>query len=125
VAVAQRFEDLTAWQKARELCAVIYRLSNAGAFARDYGLKDQIRRATVSISSNIAEGFERGSANEFHQYLVVAKASCGEVRSQLYVALDVGYLTADQFSATLARAEEVGRVIGGLRAAVEKRRTIS
>ena len=125
MAVAQRFEELVAWQKARHLTAAIYRLSNVGAFARDFGLKDQIRRAAVSVLSNIAEGFERGSANEFHQFLVIAKASCGEVRAQLYVALDAGHISADQFSAALTQAEEVGRVIGGLRSAVEKRRTVS
>lgn len=85
-----RFEELIAWQKARVLAASVYRVSTHGAFAKDYGLKDQIQRAAVSVMSNIAEGFERGSSAEFHQYLVVAKASCAEVRCQLYVAMDVG-----------------------------------
>ena len=73
--------------------------------------------------SNIAEGFERGGKAEFHQYLVVAKASCAEVRSDLYVALDVGYIGKDQFDRTLAQAEEVGRIIGGLRASLKKVRS--
>lgn len=73
--------------------------------------------------SNVAEGFERGSKAEFHQYLVVAKGSCAEVRSDLYVALDTGYITKDQFENTLTQAEEVGRVIGGLRASLKKVRS--
>ncbi len=84
-----RFEDLIAWQKARQLAAEIYRISAQGDFSKDFGLRDQIRRAAVSAMSNIAEGFDRGSRGEFHQYLVIAKASCAEVRSQLYVAQDV------------------------------------
>ena len=80
----RRFEDFIAWQKARELTKEIYLSTRSGEFARDYGLRDQIRRAAVSIVSNIAEGFERGSDREFSQFLVVAKASCAEVRAQLY-----------------------------------------
>src|SRR5207249_4534066 len=81
----------------------------------DVGLKDQIRRAAVSVMSNIAEGFERGRATEFHQFLSVAKASCAELRSQLYVALDVGYLSQDTFASLMSHANEVGQVVGGLR----------
>ena len=86
------FQDLIAWQKARILTAKIYRITSEGAFARDFGLKDQIRRAAVSVMSNIAEGFERGRPTEFHQFLSIAKGSCAELRSQLYVAVDAGYL---------------------------------
>jgi four helix bundle protein len=82
----QRFEDLIAWQKARELTKQVYSHTENGPFSKDFGLRDQIRRASVSIMSNIAEGFERGGPSEFHQYLVIAKASSAEVRSQLYVA---------------------------------------
>ena len=85
----ERFEDLIAWQKARELTAHIYQITSFGEFARDFGLRDQIRRASVSIMSNIAEGFERFNPNEFHPFLSISKASCGEVRSQLYVATDI------------------------------------
>jgi len=88
----ERFEDLIAWQKARQLTSVIYRITSLSDFARDFGLRDQIRRAAVSVMSNIAEGFDRASRSEFHQFLVIAKASCAEVRSQLYVAQDVGYI---------------------------------
>jgi len=119
VAKAERFEDLIAWQKARALAGSIYRTTESGAFSRDFGLRDQIRRAVVSIMSNIAEGFERGGRHEFHQFLVIAKASCAEVRSQLYLAKDIGYLAADQFTQLHDQAEETARVIGGLRAAVK------
>ncbi|MBM4037083.1 MAG: four helix bundle protein, partial [Planctomycetes bacterium] len=81
----ERFEDMDAWKKARELTRAIYQLTSAGGFSRDFGLRDQIRRAAVSVMSNIAEGFERGGDKEFHQFLAVAKGSCGELRCQLYV----------------------------------------
>jgi len=116
----RRFEDLIAWQKARELTKNVYLLTATERFSRDFGLRDQIQRAAVSIMSNIAEGFERGGKAEFHQFLVIAKGSCAEVRSQLYVALDVGYITNEQFEKTRAQAEEVGRIIGGLRASLKR-----
>jgi len=93
----QRFEEIQAWQSARALTRQIYALSGEGAFARDYGLRDQMRRAAVSIMSNIAEGFESRTQPLFITYLGRAKASAGEVRAQLYVALDVGYLDQAQF----------------------------
>jgi len=117
----EKFEDLVAWQKGRELTKQIYEITKQGAFSKDYGLRDQIRRATVSVMSNLAEGFERGSSSEFHQYIVIAKASCAEVRSQLYVAHDVGYITKNQFDDATKLAEEVSRIIGGLKTAVRKR----
>src|SRR5205823_2688464 len=82
----------------------------------------QIRRAVLSVPSNIAEGFERGGRNEFHQFLSIAKSSCAEVRSDLYVALDVGYLDEPTALTMITRAEEVGRIIGGLRSAVDRQR---
>ena len=88
-----RFEDLVAWQKARELTREIYRVTNTGRFGKDFALRDQIRRASVSVLSNLAEGFDRASRSEFHQFLVIAKGSCAEVRSQLYIAVDAGYLS--------------------------------
>src|SRR5436190_491568 len=93
----ERFEDIEAWKKARRLTKLVYDASNEGQFARDFGLRDQIRRASVSTMSNIAEGFERGGDQEFIHFLSMAKGSCGETRSQLYVALDQGYLTQDKF----------------------------
>ena len=86
------FEDLEVWKEARRLTQRIYQLTKNENFLKDFPLRDQIRRAAVSIMSNIAEGFERGGNQEFVQFLYVAKASCGEVRSQVYVALDQGYV---------------------------------
>jgi four helix bundle protein len=117
-----RFEDLIAWQKARELTKEVYQTSRQGAFAKDFGVAGQIQRASVSIMSNIAEGFERGGRAEFHQFLSVAKASCAEVRSLLYVALDVDYIKKNEFKKLMDKAKEVGRIVGGLRASVDKQR---
>ncbi len=118
----EKFEDLIAWQKARELTKSIYKVTKIGDFLKDFGLRDQIRRASVSIMSNIAEGFERGGRSEFHQFLVIAKGSCAELRSQLYVALDVEYLNVDTFQSLDGLARETSRLIGGLRAAVYKQK---
>ena len=118
----ERFEDLIAWQKARKRTQLIYQVSRRGAFAKDFGLSGQIQRSAVSIMSNISEGFERGGRGEFHQFLSIAKASCAEVRSQLYVAFDVGYLNQDEFDHLLAQAEEVAKIVGGLRVSVQKQR---
>jgi four helix bundle protein len=119
-----KFEDLIAWQKARKLSAIIYKTTASGPFSKDFGLKEQIRRAAVSTMSNIAEGYERASAAEFHRFLLIAKASCAELRSQLYVALDVGYLTEDAFNVLIAQADEVARIIGGLRDSAKRRREV-
>lgn len=86
------FEDLQVWKTARELTSKAYAVTGDGAFSKDFGLRDQIRRAAVSVMSNIAEGYERGGNQEFIQFLSIAKGSCGEVRSQLYVAVDQTYL---------------------------------
>jgi four helix bundle protein len=117
----RRFEDLVAWQRARELAAEIYRVTNDGQFARDFALRGQIRRAAVSVLSNIAEGYERASYAEFHHFLAIAKGSCAELRAQLYVAGDIGCLASTSFDQLLARSEELGRIIGGLRISVQKR----
>ena len=121
-APVNRFEDLIAWQKARALTGSVYAATRDAKFARDFGLVDQIRRAAVSVMSNIAEGFERGSATEFHRFLFMAKGSCAEVRSQLYVALDANYIDRPTFQGLMEQAEETGRVLGGLRASVERRK---
>ena len=118
----RRFEDLVAWQKARAMTSEIYLATQSGRFARDFGLSAQIQRASVSVMANIAEGFERGSRAEFHQFLSVAKASCAEVRSHLYVASDIGYLSPVDSAKLQAQAEEVTRIVAGLRSAVEKQR---
>ena len=117
-----RFEDLIAWQKARELNREIYAVTSAGSISRDFSLVNQVRSAATSVMSNIAEGFERGGPAEFHQFLVIAKGSCGEVRSNLYIALDVGYLSENESKRLREIAENTGKIIGALRAAVQKRR---
>jgi four helix bundle protein len=113
MATIEKFEDIEAWKKARELTAEIYRVTADGNFARDFGLRDQIRRAAVSIMSNIAEGFERGGNREFQQFLAYAKGSSGEVRAQLYVALDAGYIDQMQFAHLSNQAVETSRMING------------
>ena len=109
----EKFEDIIAWQRARELTRAVYGCSKAGQFARDFGLKDQIQRAAVSTMSNIAEGFERGGDKEFIQFLSTSKGSCGEVQSDLYVALDQQYITQVQFDQLYTCAGETGRLLGG------------
>jgi len=113
MATIERFEDIEAWQKARKLTREIYRVTNQGAFAKDFGLRDQIRRASVSIMSNIAEGFGRGGNREFIQFLSMAKGSVSEVQAQLYVAVDAGYLTKDQFQQLYSLSQSTGNLIGG------------
>jgi four helix bundle protein len=108
-----KFEDIEAWQKARALTREIYQTTGVGDFARDFGLRDQIRRASVSAMSNIAEGFERGGNKEFIQFLSNAKGSTGEVRSQLYVALDAGFINENKFKELYDPAEETSRLIAG------------
>jgi len=117
-----RFEELVAWQKARGLTRSVYEVTRQVSLAKDFGLAGQMQRAAVSIMSNVAEGFERGSAADFHRFLSMAKASCAELRSQLYVASDVGYLDRVGFQALLQQSEEVSRILGALRAAVGRRR---
>ncbi len=118
--VVRRFEDLEAWLKARELTREVYRASSGGRFSKDFALRDQVRRAGVSIMSNIAEGFERGGNKEFLQFLSVAKASAGEVRSQLYVAVDQGYIAEDEFTRLCGLAKETSRIVSGLMAYLRK-----
>ncbi len=102
-----RFEEIEAWKTARVLTILIYELSGIGEFKRDFGLRDQIRRAAVSVMSNIAEGFESHTQALFIKYLGQAKASAGEVRSQLYIALDLGYLTEEDFDKLIKLAYQV------------------
>ena len=96
-----RFEDLVAWRKARGLTKAIYEVTKQGSFAKDFGLSGQIQRASISIMSNIAEGFERGTRAEFHHFLSMAKASCAEVRSQLYVAYDARHIGQEEFNSLI------------------------
>ncbi len=108
MATIQRFEDLVMFKKARELTKVVY---TSLISCRDYGFKDQIQRASVSVVSNIAEGFESGTKQEFLNYLYIAKASAGEVRAQLYVAYDIGYVNIQTFKNLNLLAEECSRLV--------------
>ena len=108
MATVQRFEDLICWQKSRLLAKEVYKVMRE---CKDYGFRDQIQRASVSVVSNIAEGFERGTRQEFLNYLFIAKGSAGEVRAQLYVALDVGYLNIETFKYLNNLAMECSRLI--------------
>ena len=110
----ERFEDLVAWQKARVLTAKVYAATRAVQFSKDFGLIDQIRRASVSIGSNIAEGFERGNNREFITFLGIAKGSAGEVRSQLYTAYDAGYLSDEELGEMVELSKGVSKLINGL-----------
>jgi four helix bundle protein len=114
------FEDLVAWQKARVLTKQIYALTNTGSLSRDFGLRDQMRRSAVSVMANIAEGFERHRLGEFHQFLSIAKSSLAELRSHLYVAMDAGYIDDAHIKEMMEQAVEIGKIIGGLRASIQK-----
>lgn len=109
----KRFEDVIAWQKARELVKMVYEMTREGDFARDFSLKEQIRRAAVSIMSNIAEGFSRQTDKEFIQFLYIAKGSVSETQSQLYVARDLGYIEIEEFNRVYETASEIARLITG------------
>lgn len=105
------FEELFVWQKARELVNLIYRYVKKPGFNRDFGLVDQIQRAAVSVMSNIAEGFERGGKDETVYFLYIAKGSCGEVRTQLYIAFDQNYLNQEEFKKGIELAKYVSALI--------------
>lgn len=111
---AKRFEDLEVWQRAKELTNLIYSVSSSGTFARDFGLRDQMRRASVSIMSNIAEGFESQTQLMFVQFLGRAKGSSGELRAQLYIALEQEYITATEFQSAFSLAEVCSRQLASL-----------
>lgn len=106
-----RFEEIEAWKTSRQLTILIYKLSEQGAFIKDFGLKDQIRRASVSVMSNIAEGFESRTDTQFINFIGHAKGSAGEVRSQLFVALELKYISQEQFAEAYEFADKVSRQI--------------
>ncbi len=108
------FEDLTRWKEARALTTRVYKLTNRGAFSQDYELRKQIRKASISVMSNIAEGFERDGNKEFINFLSIAKGSVGEMRAQLYVAKDQHYISESEFLKLYDLIVENGKVIGGL-----------
>jgi four helix bundle protein len=110
----KRFEDIDCWKKARELTKSIYSVSLGVRFSKDFAPRDQLRRSSISILSNIAEGFERDGNKEFVQFLSIAKGSCGEARAQLYVALDQEYISDVQFRSISEMAVEISRMLSGL-----------
>jgi len=110
----KRFEDIIAWQKARELVKLVYGVTGNREFAKDYSLKDQIRRAAISVMLNIAEGFARRTSKEFAHFLSNASGSAAEVKAALYAALDQGYIRGHVFNDLYEKADEVGRLVGGL-----------
>jgi len=114
MASVKTYEELISWQKARALVSRIYLLTNETNFSKDLGLKDQIRRAAVSIASNIAEGFERQTNKEFIQFLFIAKGSAGELRTQIYLAHDLSYINQENLEALLVECNAVSSLIGGL-----------
>lgn len=116
----KNFEELKAWQKARELAGYVYELTRQDKFSRDYGLRDQIQRAASSAMHNIAEGFESGSDPEFVRFLKMARRSAGEVQSELYLALDVGYITDEERQKAYELATDVKRLINGMMSYLRK-----
>lgn len=110
----ETFEDIEAWKEAKALAVLIYSTSNSGDFSKDYSFKDQLRRSAVSISSNIAEGFERQGDKEFSRFLYIAKGSCGELRSQLYIAKELNYITEEAFIDFSDRTIKISKMISGL-----------
>ncbi len=109
------FEEIISWQKARALNKTIYNITNNNpSFSKDFGLRDQIRRSSISISSNIAEGFERQTTKEFIRFLYIAKASAGECRSQLYLAFDLKYINDDDFNTLKLNVNDISKMISGL-----------
>ena len=111
----QRFEDLVVWQKAMILAEEIYRVTRQGEFAKDWGLKQQVQRAAVSIPSNIAEGYERQTTQEYIRYLTIAKGSVGELRTQIALAGRIGHLTPIEASALVEACQEISRMLEGLK----------
>jgi four helix bundle protein len=116
----QKFEDLIAWQKSRQLAGHVYELSRKEKFARDFGLRDQIQRAAGSFMHNIAEGFDSGTDPEFARFLKMARRSASEVQSQLYLALDAGYITEEERQNTYSLACEVKKLLNGMLAYLHK-----
>jgi four helix bundle protein len=108
--IIERFEDIIAWQKAKQLSILVYQ---AFSESKDFGFKDQIQRASISVMNNIAEGFERKTNNEFKQFLYIAKGSCGEVRSMLYMAVELKKIQHNNFIDLLKLSEEISKMIGG------------
>jgi four helix bundle protein len=108
------FRELNVWQQAKELAVEIYKLTQAGAFSRDFGLRDQIRRAAVSIPSNVAEGDERGTNKEAIRFLYIAKGSLAELQTQLEIAYEIGYVDETTLNSFNGRCTQLGKMLGSL-----------
>lgn len=121
MAMITRFEDIMAWQEARQLTKHIYQITSRGPFARDFGLRDQIQRASVSSMTNIAEGFDCESKAEFGRFQGIARRSTVEVQSLLYVALDVSYIDATEFARDFEQARKTKALIGGFKKSLARR----
>ncbi len=115
-----KFEDLIAWQEARMLVKWVYKITSDGLFAKDYGMRDQIQRASVSVMTNIAEGFDCESTAEFARFLGIARRSAVEVQSLLYAALDIEYISQDIFKSHYEQAKKCKALIGGLKQSILK-----
>ncbi len=113
MATYEKFEELEVWKLSMELCANIYELTNNTLFAKDFGLKDQIRRSSISIPSNISEGFERDSKNQFIYFLTISKGSCGELRTQLKIARSLNYLSEEDFEKINEKCLSVSKQLSG------------
>lgn len=120
----QKFEDLNIWKLSLALTKDIYGITSQGKFARDFGLKDQIQRAIVSVSSNIVEGFEKNNNNEFIRYLKIAKGSAGETRNQVHIAFAIGYITKKDFDKIASELEILSSQIGAFMSYLEKKRKV-
>ncbi|MBL7146703.1 MAG: four helix bundle protein [Phycisphaerae bacterium] len=121
MSLASNFEDLTIWQDARQLLKEIYSIFMIKGLAqRDYGFRDQLQRAALSVMNNIAEGFERSSKADFARFLDIAKGSCGEVRSMLYVASDLGYIQKDKALGLISQFQILSKQIAALSKTLRK-----
>ena len=121
MAVYERFEDLPVWKLAKDLAVKIYQITKDQKFRRDYSLVDQIRRASISVSSNIAEGFERGSKKEFIRFLYIGKGSLGEVRSQLQICFELGYINKENLNMLLSQSYDLSNQLGAFISSIKKR----
>jgi four helix bundle protein len=122
MAKVERFEDFQAWQRSMDFVVRVYEFSAIGKFARDFALSDQIHRAAISVPANISEGFERGSRSEFHRFLSISKGSCGELRTHIYLAERLGYITPETAQSALTEVTEIIRMISKLRTTVARQR---
>jgi four helix bundle protein len=120
MALIKKFEDIIGWQEARKLVKEIYKITNEGSFARDFGMRDQIQRAAVSVMTNIAEGFDCDSQIEFARFLGYSRRSAVEVQSLLYAALDIGYINQVTFDTQYQQTEKAKALIGGLKTSLKK-----